>query len=75
MSRLGFPGFKQELEVICTCGQTEFKVQLSWMEEVRISRANLRSDIPLINRTIGHREAVRLFGRAVLCAMLTFLQQ
>jgi len=33
MSRIGFPSFSQELEVIFTYGQTEFKVQLSWMEE------------------------------------------
>ena len=37
MSRLGFPSFAQELEVVCTFGKTGFEIQLSWMESVRHS--------------------------------------
>lgn len=41
MSPLGFPFFVQEFEVIYIYGQTEFKAQVAWMEEVRLSRTHL----------------------------------
>ena len=43
MSPLGFPIFIQEFEVIYIYGETEFKAQLAWMEEVHLSRNNLPS--------------------------------
>ena len=43
MSPLGFPICIRELEVIYILGETEFKAQLAWMEEVRLSRSHLRS--------------------------------
>ena len=43
VSRLGFPSFVQELELICIYGQTEFKAQLCWMEGASISRTHLWS--------------------------------
>ena len=36
MSPLGFPIFVQEFEVVFIYGQTEFKAQIAWMEEVRL---------------------------------------
>jgi len=36
MSLLGFPIFIQELEVIYIYGQTEFKAQIAWTEDVRL---------------------------------------
>ena len=38
MSLLGFPIFIQELEVIYIYGETEFKAQIVWTEEVRLSK-------------------------------------
>jgi hypothetical protein len=43
MSTFGFPIFIQQIEVIYIYGQTEFKAQVSWMEEVGFSRTHLRS--------------------------------
>ena len=36
MSPLGFPIFIHEFEVIYMYGQTEFKAQIAWSEEVRL---------------------------------------
>lgn len=36
MSPLGFPIFVHEFEVIYMYGQTEFKAQIAWKEEVRL---------------------------------------
>ena len=36
MSPLGFPIFIHEFEVIFIYGQTEFKAQIAWKEEVRL---------------------------------------
>jgi len=43
MSRIGFPSLLHELEIIITFSETEFKAQLSWMEEVRLLRTHPRS--------------------------------
>jgi len=45
VSSLGDPSFTQTFEVIYICGQTEFKVQLSWMEE----GIEKRSDVALLH--------------------------
>ena len=36
MSLLGFPIYVQEFEMIYIYGQTEFKAQVAWTEEVRL---------------------------------------
>ena len=48
MSPLGFPVFIQQFEVIYIYGQTEFKAQVSWKEEVCLSRTilGLLANIP-----------------------------
>ena len=43
MSPLGFPIFIRELEVIYIYGQTEFKAQVAWKEEVGLSWIRRRS--------------------------------
>lgn len=43
ISLLGFPIFIQEFEVIYIYGQTEFKAQVIWTEEVCLSQTNLRT--------------------------------
>jgi hypothetical protein len=43
ISPLGFPIFVQELEVIYMYGQTEFKAQIAWKEEVRLPRTHPQS--------------------------------
>ena len=42
MSPFRFPIFVQEFEVIYIYGQTEFKAQVAWKEEVGRSRTHLR---------------------------------
>ena len=36
MSPLGFPIFIQEFEIIYIYGETEFKAQIAWKEDVRL---------------------------------------
>ena len=43
MSPLGFPVFIQEFEVIYIFGETEFKAQVAWKEDVRRRRTHLLS--------------------------------
>jgi len=75
MSPLGFPLFIQLFEVIYIYGETEFKAQASWKEEVRLSQTHPRSTNTLLtNFPTGRREAVRLSGRDA-SSMLTRLQE
>ena len=74
MSPLGFPIFIQLFEVIYIYGETEFKAQASWKEQVRLSQIHPQSTgIPLTNFLIGHREAVRPSDRDA-SSLLTPLQ-
>lgn len=41
MSPLGFPVFIQEFEVIYIFGETEFKAQVAWKEDVRLRGTHL----------------------------------
>jgi len=71
MSRLGFPIYIHPFEVIYIYGETEFKAQVSWEEDVR-SIFDLLADTLLTNFTTGHRKAVRLSGRDALCVLTSF---
>ena len=42
MSPFGFPIFVQEFEIIYIYGQTEFKAQVAWTEEVGHSRTRIQ---------------------------------
>jgi len=49
MSPVGVPCFIQIYDVVYTCGQTEFKAQLRWMEEVLMNFVLVTTTILIIS--------------------------
>ena len=64
MSRIGFPSFTQDLELIYILGETELRVQLAWVEGVRLS-PSLISQLASLSQTFlqGVEKRYGFFGR------------